>query len=327
MTALAAIATLTLALVTHPSPAKAGGATAPTADVAATRPPSRAPTTAAPPKAAPKAPKAPNKAAPKTAPKAAAPSAPRPPAPAHPLSPYEAVAHAVRAIAPAGRLSVAVADARGGGLVSYDSGGNAYDTASIVKVDLLAALLLRDQEAGTGLTARQRQLATDMIEKSDNRAADELWGDIGAGPGLTAANRTLGLRHTTPGDGFLWGLTQTTARDQIALLRAVLGDGPSPLSPASRAYLAGLMTSISDGQRWGVSAADSDGAHFALKNGWLQRSATKLWDVNSIGEITHDGHRLLVSVLSSGQRSEEEGIDQVERVVRAAVDGYVGADG
>ncbi len=312
VTVMATIAALTLAMIMHSPSAKAGGTTTPTADVAATKAPGKAPATA------------PAEAPSTAAPKAAAPRTTAP-SPALPPSPRDAVAHAVRAIDPAGRLSVAVADAHGGGPVSYDSGGSAYDTASIVKVDILAALLLRDQRAGTGLTARQRTLATDMIEKSDNDAADELWGDIGAGPGLSAANRTLGLRRTTPGDGYLWGLTQTTARDQIALLRAVLGGGSSPLSSSSRAYLSGLMTSISDGQRWGVSAADSDDAHVALKNGWLQRSTTELWDVNSIGEVTHDGHRLLVSVLSSGQRSERKGIDQLGRVARAAAEAYVGA--
>lgn len=120
------------------------------------------------------------------------------------------------------------------------------------------------------------------------------------------------------------GLTQTTASDQIALLQAVFDSG-SPLSASSRAYASGLMRSVIDGERWGVSAADSDGSGYALKNGWLQRSATGLWDINSIGEVTYDGHRLLVSVLSSGQKSEQGGIDQVERVARTAAQAYVDA--
>jgi len=316
VTAMTAIAGLTLATIIHSTSAKAGGRSAPTADVAATRTPG--PGTTRPASPAPPAAPAPS----------LTPSPSRTPtlSPSRATSAQAAVAQAVGKLDPAGRLSVAVTDAGGGALASYDSGGTAYDTASIVKVDILAALLVREQHTSSGLSARQRQLATSMIESSDNDAANELWGDIGTAPGLAAANRALGLHRTTGGDGYLWGLTQTTADDQIALLRAVFGSGRSPLTAASRAYVSGLMTSVSDGQRWGVSAADSNDAGFALKNGWLQRSATGLWDINSIGEVTYDGHRLLVSVLSSGQRSEQAGIDQVERVAHAVAKAYTGQD-
>ncbi|WP_141726581.1 serine hydrolase, partial [Actinacidiphila rubida] len=168
----------------------------------------------------------------------------------------------------------------------------------------------------------QRALATVMIERSDNDAADALWDAIGGGSGLDAANDRLGLDHTTPGSGELWGLTQTTPADQLTLLRAVFTADGSPLSSASRAYIAGLMGSVTGAQTWGVSAADSDEAGFALKNGWLQRSRTGLWDINSIGQVVHDGHRMLIAVLSSGQGSERTGIDLVERAAAAAADAF-----
>jgi Beta-lactamase enzyme family len=228
-------------------------------------------------------------------------------------------------------VAVAVGDGDGGGSVAaYDSaaGDDVFDTASIVKVDILAALLLDHQRAGTRLTANQRSLATAMIEQSDNDAALALWHTIGGAAGLDAANTTLGLDHTSGGPGELWGLTQTTAADQIALLRAVFGGEESPLSAASRAYVAGLMESVTAGQQWGVSAADTGGSGgYALKNGWLRRTATGLWDINSIGEVTYGEHRLLISVLSSGQRSEAAGIELVEGAAQAAARAFAGAAG
>jgi len=313
VTALAAMAVLTLATIVQSPSAKAGGSATPAADTAKSPTPtatSPAPTSSASPTSA-------------AAKPAAAPSASATPD----RSAADAVSQAVRRLGVTGEVSVAVAGEDGGGVTSYDSSDdNHYDTASIVKVDILASLLLRDQRAHTRLTSYQRSLATEMIERSDNDAATALYAAVGETSGLAAENPRLGLHHTTGGPGELWGLTQTTVRDQIALLRAVFTDD-SPLSAGSRTYLSGLMRSVTDGQRWGVSAADSDASGFALKNGWLQRTATGRWDINSIGAVTYDGHRLLVAVLSSGQRTEQGGIDQVQDVARAAARAYAGASG
>ncbi|MGW4194855.1 serine hydrolase [Streptomyces sp. NPDC005004] len=194
-----------------------------------------------------------------------------------------------------------------------------FDTASIVKVDILAAALLRARDAGHGLSAAERDQAKAMIEHSDNAAANALWRSIGLAPGLEAANRRLGLTETNGGSGPRWGLTRTTPTDQIRLLRAVFELGrATPLDPPSRAYIRSLMGNVADEQSWGVSAA---GAHEALKNGWLQRSTTGLWDVNSVGRIDSGGHRYLVAVLSDGNTSMKDGVALVERAARAAVAG------
>ncbi|AXG78783.1 hypothetical protein DVK44_14920 [Streptomyces paludis] len=196
--------------------------------------------------------------------------------------------------------------------------GATYDTASIVKVDILAALLLQAQDEGRVLTAQERTYASAMICSSDNAAANALWTTIGGATGLDAANRRLGLTGTTGGSGKLWGLTQSTASDQVALLAAVFAedDADTPLSAASRAYTQELMGAIADGQDWGVSAA---GTATGLKNGWLSRSATGLWDINSIGLIEADGHSYLLAVLSDGSGSMESGISLVERAAKAAI--------
>ncbi|MFJ4518602.1 serine hydrolase [Streptomyces sp. NPDC088816] len=197
-----------------------------------------------------------------------------------------------------------------------------YDTASIIKVDILAALLLQAQDAGRHLTAQERGLAEPMIRKSDNAAANALWREIGRAPGLQAANKRLGLTSTKGGPDGRWGLTRTTASDQIRLLLSVFdsagasGTG-SPLNKESRTYIRSLMSRVASEQSWGVSAAA--GAEYALKNGWLQRTTSGLWDVNSVGRITLGGHHYLVAVLSDGSASMSDGVALVERAARQAV--------
>ncbi|MEU4931093.1 serine hydrolase [Streptomyces yokosukanensis] len=199
-------------------------------------------------------------------------------------------------------------------------GDAAFDTASIVKVDILAALLLQAQDADRRLTAAERAYATKMIENSDNASATALWHSIGRADGLDAANRRFGLTATTGGEGELWGLTQTTSADQLVLLRQVFGED-SRLGAASRTYVQALMKQVEPDQQWGVSAA-AEGNSWALKNGWLARSTTGLWDVNSIGRVTVDGTDYLVAVLSNGTATQTKGIALVEAAAKAAVSAF-----
>jgi hypothetical protein len=232
------------------------------------------------------------------------------------------LAKAMKSVDVGGRAQVSVAamDLDSGESAGYGDG--AFDTASIVKVDILATLLLQAQDAGRHLTAAEESYATTMIENSDNTAASALWRIIGEAPGLDAANRRFGLTDTEGGDGMLWGLTQTTAADQLTLLRQVFGDD-SKLSGASRTYIQELMGRIEADQHWGVSVA-ADGSKWALKNGWLDRSTTGLWVINSIGRVTSGGHEYLVAVVSKGNATQAEGISLVEASAKAAVSALAG---
>jgi hypothetical protein len=213
----------------------------------------------------------------------------------------------------AGHLSVAVLDTATGATASY--GDDVFVTASIVKVDILAALLRQSDGA---LTAAQRTAAALMIENSDNDAATELFEAVGGADGLDEANAAFGLTATTAGTDGYWGLTATTAADQLRLLQVVFGTDDT-LGAASRSYLQGLMGRIAVDQDWGVSAAD-DGGDPRLKNGWLPRTESGAWVINSIGRVVHDGRQVLVAVLSDGSATEQDGIDLVESAASAAVD-------
>jgi hypothetical protein len=215
-----------------------------------------------------------------------------------------------------GRLAVGVTDLSTGVTASYHP-HELFHTASIVKADILATLLLQRQRQHGGLSPAEQDLATAMIEESDNDAASALWETIGAAPGLAAANRVLGLLRTEPGPAGLWGLTATTVTDQLALLSA-LTSAHSPLTAAGRHYELSLMRSVEPGENWGVTAAADPGSDPAVKNGWLPDGPPGLWVINSIGVLRHDGQRLLVAVLSSGQPTEAVGISQVRAAARAA---------
>ncbi|MBO0803420.1 MAG: serine hydrolase [Nocardiopsaceae bacterium] len=225
------------------------------------------------------------------------------------------------ASADGGHVSVAVDDLTTGVQASY-GGRREYVTASIVKADILATLLYLGQRRGdTTLNADDREQAATMMEDSDNDAASDLWWQAGSAAGVDAANKAFGLRETRGGSGQYWGLTTTTTDDQLRLLRELLTTR-SVLSASARDYARGLMSSVEPGQRWGVPAAADAGTGVAVKNGWLPDPS--LWVINSIGEITHDGHRMLIAVLSDDNESEDGGISVVQRVAGEAADAVTG---
>jgi hypothetical protein len=234
-----------------------------------------------------------------------------------------------------GTAVVMAVDTATGVMVSSGAHVASY-TASVVKVDILAVLLLQRQDDGRMPSSAEESLARRMIVASDNDAASQLWERIGGADGLAAANRRLGLEETVPGSGGLWGLTRTTAADQIRLLSVVTGSGGAvvrsavpgragALGKARRAFAVHLMEQVIDDQVWGVSAAAAGGGT-ALKNGWLSYSKDGYrWLVNSVGRVrTAKGSTLLVAVLTRRSPDLAYGVTTVERISRlaaAALDG------
>jgi beta-lactamase class A len=212
-------------------------------------------------------------------------------------------------------VSVAVDDLSTGMTASYNGTDNEFVTASIVKADILSTLLYQSQQSGQALNEDEQELATTMIENSDNDSATALFQDIGTTSGLDAANKVFGLTGTSANSA--WGDTTTTTDDQIKLLRQIF-TSDSVLSASSREYIQDLMSQVEADQRWGVPAAADSGTDYYVKNGWLPRSATNLWEINSIGEIIHDGQRMLIAVLSADNESEDSGIDLVQQIATDA---------
>ena len=221
----------------------------------------------------------------------------------------------------AGTVLAAIYDVRTG--QSWRIGaGPAQAEASVVKLDILEALLARP--GGIGLSPGDQSLTQSMIEDSDNDAATSLWDEAGGAPGIGAYNDRAGLTKTTPSacvtcTGFAWpgwGLTTTTPDDQLSLLKQLVTPGQRPLlSGPERSYALSLMENIAPGQRWGVSGGVPAGVTVALKNGWLPLDLARTnWQINSVGWVSGDGRDYLIAVLTTGNPTEQYGIDTINAV-------------
>jgi hypothetical protein len=208
--------------------------------------------------------------------------------------------------------SVRVRDLVTGHEYAYRSTAH-YDSASIVKVAIMAAVLRRQEQQKRFLSRRENQLLHKMIQSSDNAAASALWKSLGKGPAMARFFVSAGMRHTTPGRGPYWGLTQVTAKDEVILL-SHLGRSTKLLTKAGRKYARSLMATVKESQRWGISAGPAAaGARVELKNGWLSR-AQHGWRVHSIGRVKGEGRDYLIAVLSMDNPTKAEGISTVEAV-------------
>lgn len=147
----------------------------------------------------------------------------------------------------AGQVSVVVHDRKSGTTVTHN-GSLRVETASIVKVMILVAVIDHRRANGSGLTSSDRALARKMIRVSDNAAASTLLGRAGGKPALDRLAKRLGMKHTAT--SWSWGLTRTSAADQVRLVDAIL-DGKALPRDSDRDYVLGLMGDVVEEQAWG----------------------------------------------------------------------------
>jgi hypothetical protein len=198
------------------------------------------------------------------------------------------------------------------GTTSLYHPGVAQDTASIMKVDILATLLAQGQAAHRPFTPDQEELSEDMIEESDDDDAQDLWDVEGGASAVSQFDAEAGLTQTSPDVAGYWGLSTTTASDQVQLLKKIAYPN-SLLTDESRDYELGLMTHVDPSQSWGISSGVVSGATVAIKNGWLPLDSGG-WQINSIGYVHGDKRDYLVAVLTDGNAAEAQGIDTIERL-------------
>jgi beta-lactamase class A len=218
-----------------------------------------------------------------------------------------------------GHAAVAVLDQLTGAHIEVNQ-DQRFQTASIVKFDILATRLYQVQKSGTTLSSGQQALAKLMITQSDNDAASNLYSADNGAIGVTSANNVFGLTETTPNTS--WGRTHTTAADQIRLLSAVFGPH-SPLNDDSRNYMMSLMSQVEPDQAWGITAAKTDAATGVyVKNGWVEMDDYgHMEGDNSIGRITEPGHDWLIATMSNYNKTDEAGEAILEGLAKLAVGG------
>jgi len=188
-----------------------------------------------------------------------------------------------------------------------------FYAASVIKVTILSALLLKEHGPGH-LTKKQRNLAYRMITQSSNNAATDLWQDVG----MTDMQRFLnkaGMRHTLLNEA--WGLTLITARDELTLLHVLSYPG-KVLGKNSRRYVLSLMAHVIPAERWGVPAGAPSDVTVHVKNGWLPYPDADDWHINSIGAFTGKGISYQIVVLTgppaAGGQGESYGVQTVQAV-------------
>ena len=213
----------------------------------------------------------------------------------------------------AGNISAALYNVRTGATFLYRPGVR-EQTASIVKVDILATLLREAQDHDASLSGEEQYLAAGMIEQSSDLDATTLWADAGGASAIGAFDRSIGMTQTTPDPQGYWGETLTTARDQIRLLRviALRNDVLHYNWRASELY---LMENVIPFDDWGVSAGPPAHVSVALKNGWVPIVADD-WQVNSIGAVAGDGRDYLLAVLTSADDGKSYGVDTIAGISR-----------
>src|SRR4051794_3762513 len=210
------------------------------------------------------------------------------------------------------RVAVWVDDPNAGITCSLD-GSSHFDSASIVKVIIMGAMLRKVLDEHRYLTDTEVKRLRAMIIKSDNDAASALWKKLGhryIGHFLELAK----MKQTVLGPGRYWGLTQATAHDEMLLLRVLMRPN-TVLAKKSRVYAQGLMAQVIPSQRWGVPAGAPKTGTVHVKNGWLPR-ATHGWRVNSIGGLTWPTRWYSIVVLSTDNPTMPYRITTVESIAR-----------
>ncbi len=209
-----------------------------------------------------------------------------------------------------GEVSVAVHDLRSG--LRCDLGGQEhYYAASIVKVATAAAVMWQSAREGESLSATEWTWVEQAITSSDNAAETRLWNRVGGVRGMAPFLEAAGMSGTEPNGQ--WGLTRTTALDEVRLLdRIAHGD---LLGRGDRDRLLALMRSVESTQRWGVDHELPGSATAALKNGWYP--AEGVWRVHSMGWVSGPDSDYTIAVLSSRHASFDAGVEVVERVAGA----------
>ncbi|HVM28301.1 MAG TPA: serine hydrolase, partial [Mycobacteriales bacterium] len=186
-------------------------------------------------------------------------------------------------------------------------------TASVVKTQIMTALLLRAQRQGRSLTTWERDRIWPMITQSADPPTNELWSSLGGREPVQAVARELGMHDTVHPDRY-WGITTTSAADQVRLLRQVVPGEYGPLTAASRAEARHYLTSVVPSQRWGASARVPSGWTVAMKNGFYSSQCCR-WRLNTAGWVERpDGTGWAVVVLSDGWSNDSEGIAAVHEL-------------
>jgi hypothetical protein len=192
-------------------------------------------------------------------------------------------------------------------------------TASVIKAQVLGAVLLKAQREHRHLDARERHDIHPMIRWSyNNPYVPDLYNDVGGVPGMDRFDHRMHAFHTA--NTAEYGGTVTTSGDRTNISKRMLYGG-GPMRAKYRRIAWRYMSDVTPTQRWGITAGMRKGWHVGLKNGFYPMSGHG-WRVGSTGFLraphTHRGYA--ITVMTDQDHTQVQGIRLVERVVRRAAD-------
>jgi hypothetical protein len=212
----------------------------------------------------------------------------------------------------AGVVSFAVVDEDGA--LRGDHVGRVHNSASVVKVMFLVAYLREPGVRDHALTDTDRRTLGPMIKRSDNQAANIVYGRVGPGALHELAEDAGMKRFTTQS---VWGLSEITPRDQARFLYRLERFIPE----RHEGYAIRLLSRIVASQRWGIPPAAPRAWTLHFKGGWAPATEGG-WRVNQVMLLRRDRRRLAVAILTRDQPSKRYGEQTIEGVARRLLSGY-----
>jgi hypothetical protein len=210
----------------------------------------------------------------------------------------------------AGRISFAVVDENGAMHASHPD--RVHNSASVVKVLFMIALLREPGVRHDDLTASEKALLEPMIQRSDNGAATAVFNRVGQ-PALYELADDIGLDHFTTQP--TWGLTTITAGSQARFFSRI----EEYIPKRHRRYAMHLLTQIVPSQRWGIPPVAPEHWTLHFKGGW---SGAPSWRVNQVMLLRRAPRRFSIAILTREQPSFTYGTKSIEGVAKRLLDGY-----
>jgi hypothetical protein len=210
----------------------------------------------------------------------------------------------------AGRISFAVVDEEG--KLRGDHVDRVHNSASVVKVMFMVALLREPDVRHDELTSTEKQLMGPMIKRSDNDTATAIYNRVGE-------DALYELAHDAGMESFTtqptWGLTTITAKGQARFFYRLERYIPK----RHRGYAMHLLTKIVSSQRWGIPPVAPEGWKLHFKGGW---SGAPSWRVNQVMLLRKPPRRFTVAILTREQPSDAYGHESIQGVANRLLHDY-----
>ena len=243
------------------------------------------------------------------------------PTPAHDSGPTEGCGELfdpsfvdeIAAAHPGARFTAAVHDHRTG-CRHHLNPGLEITTASVIKAQVLAGILLTAQEEGRQLSQSEAADVDLMMHYSHNTPpTSRLYVQLGSAQGMEELDRRFGIAGTS--HSARYGGTLSTAADRTRLVEQLLiGGGPLDETSVQAAW--DWMSGVSAVQSWGVTAGLPPAYGAALKNGFYPSSRAK-WRLGTTGVVRDpDGGAYAMTVMTDNNPTESAGIELVETIAR-----------